>query len=63
MSYPFSYLICQLRRDYTSALQTRLDAFGLNVGLFPYLIYLEHAGTCTPVSYTHLDVYKRQVLV
>ena len=48
MSYPFSYLICQLRREYTSALQTRLDAFGLTVGLFPYLIYLEHAGTCTP---------------
>ena len=33
MSYPFSYLICQLRREYTSALQTRLDAFGLTVGL------------------------------
>ena len=48
MSYPFSYLICQLRREYTSALQTRLDAFGLTVGLFPYLIYLEHIGACTP---------------
>ena len=69
MSYPFSYLICQLRREYTSTLQTRLDAFGLTVGLFPYLIYLEHTGACTPsamarkpVSYTHLDVYKRQPL-
>lgn len=48
MQVSFSYLICQLRKDYTAFLQSRLDAFELTVGLFPYLIYLEHAGACTP---------------
>ena len=43
MTHSFSYLICQLRRDYVTFLQTRLDAFGLTVGLFP-LSHLSRAS-------------------
>ena len=37
-------------------------ATGVNVGAYNMLISVLTAVTIVPVSYTHLDVYKRQVL-
>ena len=48
---------------YTSRLHTGLtaDATHLDIDTAKYIDFLKESSTIDPVSYTHLDVYKRQV--
>ena len=61
-------IIMKERSNFSSKIGFVLAAAGSAVGLgnlwrFPYLAAQYGGGTFLPVSYTHLDVYKRQALL
>ena len=60
MKFAFYTLGCKVNQYETQAMQQMLLADGHTLGEFDELCDGYIINTCTAVSYTHLDVYKRQ---